>query len=197
MMIALRLSVGAYAALLVVACTPSRGPHDAHHGDGDRTSTPSVIAAAAQVRVLPGRLECVSEVLGLVDVHEAVKGESEALELLKRRAAALGAEAVTNVEFEHGEGGPRTHLSGTAVRCNNLLRGRHYDVLEKIEVTADMDHEDDALAELKSRAVARGANLLLEVRFEHGESNKTRVSATAVRAYDPATPASEDERSAR
>ena len=176
------------AALLGIGCSPeSRSAHDAH-------ALPAT-AAAARVRVLPGKLECVSEVLGLVDVHERVQDESEAVELLKRRAALLGAEAVTNVEFEHGEGGPRTHLSGTAVRCNDLLRGRRFDVLEKIEITAAMDREDDALAELKSRAIARGANLLLEVRFEHGEANTTRVSGTAVRAYDAPAPSESHTRS--
>ncbi len=174
-----------WAGLLAGGCAPEgRGAHDARHPSDDGVALVGN-AAAARVRVLPGKLDCVSEILGLVDVHEAVKGEGAALELLKRRAASLGADAVTNVEFEHGEGGPRTHLSGTAVRCNDLLRGRRFAVIEKLEVLAPMDHEEDALAELKSRAVARGANLLLEVKFEHGEGSRTRVTATAVRAYDP------------
>lgn len=173
------------AGLLAAGCAPEgRNAHDAQHHAEDGVAVGGNAAAAARVRVLPGKLDCVSEVLGLVDVHERVEGEGEALELLKRRAALLGADAVTNVEFEHGEGGPRTHLSGTAVSCNDLLRGRRFAVIERLEATAPMDHEEDALAELKSRAVARGANLLLEVRFEHGEGSRTRVTATAVRAYD-------------
>ena len=78
------------------------------------------------MRVLPGEAECTAEVLGLVDVHEPVKSTAEGLELLRRRAAVLGAEAVVGVEFEHGEGGAeKTLLSGTAVRCKDLLRGRN------------------------------------------------------------------------
>ena len=56
-------------------------------------------------------------------------------------------------------------------------------MIAKIEASAKMEHEDDALAELKRTATARGANLILEVRFEHGEGNKTKISGTAVRAY--------------
>lgn len=151
-----------------------------------RLQDPAIIDAAARVKILPGSLECTAEVLGLVDVHEPVKSTAEGLELLRRRAAVLGAEAVTNVEFEHGEGGAeKTHLSGTAVRCHDLLRGRKYDVIAKIEATAEMEHEDDALAALKKTATARGANLILEVHFEHGEGEKTKITGTAVRAYNP------------
>jgi uncharacterized protein YbjQ (UPF0145 family) len=43
--------------------------------------------------------------------HEA------ALDVVRRRAAELGADAVVGVEFHHGEGdGQPTHLSGLAVR---------------------------------------------------------------------------------
>jgi hypothetical protein len=58
-----------------------------------------------------------SEVLGVVDAHVPMGGHDKALEVLRRRAAALGADAVVGVEFHHGEGeGEPTHLSGLAVR---------------------------------------------------------------------------------
>ena len=176
----------ATSALSALGCAPALpSPHHAEDTRADGAlSDPAVVAAASRVRVIPGKLECVSELLGLVDVHERVDSQAAALELLKRRAAVLGADAVTGVEFEHGEAGEATHLSGSAVRCKDLLRGRQYEVLGKIEVTAEMDHEDDALAELKSRARARGANLIIEVGFEHGDAKKTRVVGTAVRAFE-------------
>jgi uncharacterized protein YbjQ (UPF0145 family) len=183
----------------LTACTPARYPreegpsehaegggrdHDHDEAPDPRLRDPSVIAAAARVQVLPGELGCTSEVLGLVDVHEPVKSTAEGLEVLRRRAALLGAEAVVGVEFEHGEGGgEKTHLSGTAVRCNDLLRGRKYDVLEKLEVAGAMEHEEDALRELERRARARGANLILDVHFDHGEGDRTKLTGTAVRAY--------------
>ena len=180
----------ATSALFAVGCAPSM--RSAHHAEAARSddalADPAVVAAASRVRVIPGKLDCASELLGLVDVHEHVDSQAAALELLKRRAALLGADAVTGVEFEHGEAGEATHLSGSAVRCKDLLRGRRYDVLGKIEVTAAMDHEDEALAELKARARARGANLIIDVGFEHGDATITRVVGTAVRAFESPTP---------
>ena len=182
-----------FVAVAAVGCTPPpRSAHEAgesaEHDEAPdpRLQEPSVIAAAERVKVMPGELTCSQEVLGLVDVHEPVKSTAEGLELLRRRAALLGADAVIGVEFEHGEGGvEKTHLSGTAVRCNDLLRGRKYDVIGKLEVTASMEHEDDALRELKSKATARGANLILDVHFEHGEGDRTKLTGTAVHAYYP------------
>ena len=61
-----------------------------------------------------GRL---TDVLGVVDAHEEMGRHSEALDELRREAAALGADAVLGVEFHHGEAqGEPTHLSGLAVR---------------------------------------------------------------------------------
>jgi uncharacterized protein YbjQ (UPF0145 family) len=146
---------------------------------------PSVIAAAQKVRVIQNdRLDCPSEVMGLVDIHEPVHNEQQALDVLKRKAAKLGAEAVIGVEFHHGEPGEEpTHLSGMAVRCRDLLQGRSYSVLEKIEIKGAMGKEDDAEAELLARATALHADLIVDMGFEHGEggSQPTRVWGTAVK----------------
>ena len=146
---------------------------------------PSVIAAAQRVRVIQNdRFECASEVMGLVDIHEPVQNEQQALDVLKRKAAKLGAEAVIGVEFHHGEPGEEpTHLSGMAVRCRDLIKGRSYSVLGKIEIKGAMGKEDDAEAELMARAAAMHADLVLDMGFEHGEggSQPTRVWGTAVK----------------
>ncbi len=58
-----------------------------------------------------------AEVVGVVDAHEPMGRHGSALQVLRERAAALGADAVVGVEFHHGEGeGEPTHLSGLAVR---------------------------------------------------------------------------------
>ncbi len=184
-------------AFVFAGCMPSRPAATSNESDEKeqaeerehaeervKMQDPRIVAAAALVKVVPGGMECPTEVLGVVDVHEPVKSTAEGLDLLRRRAALLGAEAVTGVEFEHGEGGAeKTHLSGTAVRCHDLLRGRKYDVLGKIEATAEMGHEEDAIPLLNKEARAKGANLILEVHFEHGEGDRTKVSGTAVHAY--------------
>jgi uncharacterized protein YbjQ (UPF0145 family) len=146
---------------------------------------PKLVAAASKVRVIQNnQLDCPSEVMGLVDIHQPVKTQDQALEVLKRKAAKLGADAVMGVEFHHGEPGEEpTHLSGMAVRCNDLLKGREYTVLEKIEIKGKMGKEDDAEAELLSRAGAMHADLVIGMGFEHGEggSEPTRVWGTAIK----------------
>jgi uncharacterized protein YbjQ (UPF0145 family) len=146
---------------------------------------PSLVAAASKVRVIQNeKLECPSEIMGLVDIHQPVKTQEQALEVLKRKAAKLKADAVIGVEFHHGEPGEEpTHLSGMAVRCNDLLKGREYTVLEKIEIKGKMGKEDDAEAELLSRAGAMHADLVIAIGFEHGEggSEPTRVWGTAIK----------------
>jgi uncharacterized protein YbjQ (UPF0145 family) len=145
----------------------------------------TLAAAASRIRVIQNnQLECPSEVLGLVDIHQPVKSEDEALDVLKRKAAKLRADAVVGVEFHHGEPGEEpTHLSGMAVRCNDLIKGRPYQVLQKIEVQGKMGKEDDAERELMDRASALHADLVVDMGFEHGEggSQPTRVWGTAIK----------------
>jgi uncharacterized protein YbjQ (UPF0145 family) len=148
-------------------------------------SDPAVIAAAEKVKVIQNdHIECATELVGLVDIHEPVESVDQALTVLRRKAAKMGAEAVTGVEFHHGEPGEEpTHLSGMAVRCKDLIKGRHYEALGRIEVKGKMGHEDDADKELLERASAMGADLVIDIGFEHGEgsSEPTRVWGTAVR----------------
>ena len=148
---------------------------------------PITRAAAAKLKVMQtGDLGCVSEALGVVDVHEKMPTEAQALDILKRRAVVIGAEGITGVEFHHGEGGSEvTHLSGMAVRCRDILHGRKYDVIKELDIAGAMGKEDDAFEQLKKAALATGANLVLNVKFEHGEGpdGKTHVYGTAVRAY--------------
>ena len=167
---------------------------DDHDGDADDhlahhpvPTDAATVAAAAKVKVLnDSSLSCASQVLGIVDVHEPVESDEAALDILRRRAAALGAEAITGVEFRHGNGHERTHMSGTAVRCKDLLNGRQYDVLDRIVIKAKMGGEDEAFDELKRRARTVGANLILDAKFRHGESASEGVvvSGVAVRAYE-------------
>jgi hypothetical protein len=63
------------------------------------------------------KLDRYAEVVGVIDVHEGMGDERVALQSLREKAAAMGADAVIGVEFHHGEGeGEPTHLSGMAVR---------------------------------------------------------------------------------
>lgn len=68
------------------------------------------------------KLDRPTEVVGVIDEHEPSGRQDAAFALLRRRAAAMGADAVVGVEFHHGEEkGEPTHLSGLAVRYVDRL----------------------------------------------------------------------------
>jgi hypothetical protein len=86
------------------------------------SNAPETVAAAqgdpSRVLVLQStHLERPAEVVGVIDAHVPMGSHEAALDVVRRRAAELGADAVVGVEFHHGEGeGQPTHLSGLAVR---------------------------------------------------------------------------------
>ncbi len=85
------------------------------------TDAPGIAAPqgdASRILVLEGtHLDRPAEVVGVIDAHMPMGSHEAALDLVRRRAAQMGADAVVGVEFHHGEGeGQPTHLSGLAVR---------------------------------------------------------------------------------
>lgn len=192
------LSTGCGAAALPAAVGASNGGDvkEEHHGSEaeeleEHHALPTdaaTVARAEHVQVLETRaLGCATEALGPVDVHEKMETTDAALRVLKLRAAALGADAVTGVEFEHGEGGKApTHLAGMAVRCRDLLHGRSYDVIGEVSVRGKMGHEEDAFDDLRKKASAMHANMVIGINFDHGEADGEGplVKGTAVRVHD-------------
>lgn len=57
-----------------------------------------------------------TEMVGVLDFHSNAQSEDKGFDELRRHALAIGAEAVIGAEFEHGESGAPSHLSGVAVR---------------------------------------------------------------------------------
>lgn len=193
---AMRLLIPALVCSMSFACAgQSRhavagGDHeasvDADHDDDDKIpDDPATVAKAASVKIMQtGDIGCPVEALGPVDVHTKMESTSQALEGLKRRAAAMGADAVLHVEFEHGEGGSEpTHLAGMAVRCNDLIKGRAYDVIGSLEVKGEMGKEERAYSSLMAKAAAMNADLVIQVTFAHGEGGdeKPTVSGKAIK----------------
>lgn len=158
------------------------GDAPAAEDDHDEDAAP-LPATPSPVLVLQGAPTQPSEAIGLIDVHSKSADQPFALERLKQRAERLGADAVIDVEFHHGEpGGEPSHLSGTAVRFRDLLQGRPYDTIGELRATADMGDEASALRHLREQARAAGASLVIGVEFVHGEGNdRTEVHGTAVR----------------
>jgi uncharacterized protein YbjQ (UPF0145 family) len=187
----MRILMSVLALAVVTGCggAAGRGAESAKgevEEDEPLPTDPVTIAKAKNVRVLQNEsLGCPTEVLGPVDVHRKMESTDKALEGLKLRAAAVGADAVSNVEFEHGEGGEApTHLAGLAVRCRDIIRGRPYDVVGKLVVHKPMGKEEEAFADLKAQATALHANLILDVKFIHGEGGEgegTTMTGTAAR----------------
>ncbi len=148
--------------------------------------TPELEAKAAKVRVVQNadNLGCPTEVVGLVDVHEPVKTEDQALRELRLDAARLDADAVVGVEFHHGEPGEEpTHLSGEAVRCHDLLQGRSYDVIGSVDVVEKMGSEEALYAAMRHKAKSMGADLILDLKFDHGdgEGQPLKMTGTAIK----------------
>ncbi len=126
------------------------------------------------------------EVVGAIDVHEPSGYESRGVADLRAKAAQLGAEGLVNVESHPpAPGEDVTHFSGLAVRFRDLLRGRPYEIIGEVDVDASMLHEDEAYAELRRRARAMHADLLLGVRFDHGDgTGPLHMRAQAIRVLD-------------
>lgn len=80
------------------------------HGDGDEPSHLSGMA----VRV--GRPLPAYQVISRVEVDTDEDAEDKGLPELQRKAAAVGADEIIGIEFEHGEGKQPSRLSGLAVR---------------------------------------------------------------------------------
>ena len=175
--------VACLAILLLPGCMEAFYDHDEEAEHHSRVYVSP--EAVARVRLLESNdAGQPTEVLGIVDAHQRNGREREALDEIRRAAAALGADAVLGVEYHHGESKDEpTHLSGLAVRFRNLLRDEPYDVLEKIEIRTDMDHEEQANDALKRRAAALHADLVIGIHYEHGEggSQPVLLSGTAIR----------------
>ena len=148
-----------------------------------RRGTPEE-AARVQVLYLGTEPKGPTEVLGVVDVHEPGNNEQQGLEIMRERAAAMHADAVIGVEF-HRDDKDFTDLSGLAVRYNDLLRDRSYDVLEVIRVHEGEGKDGDAMGELRRRASALNADLIIDVSWHDNDAEKdgTYLSGTAIRYH--------------
>ena len=93
------------------------GGADVTGDDVADASEPMLSPTARKVIVLVDkRVDRPTEVLGVFDFHSAATSEDKGFDELRRRAAEIGADAVIGAEFEHGDDGGPSHLSGMAVR---------------------------------------------------------------------------------
>jgi uncharacterized protein YbjQ (UPF0145 family) len=120
-----------------------------------------------------------AEVVSVLDVRAGDR--SDAIDELRDRAADVGADEVVDTGTANGRDGTAAH--GMAVRYRDPYRGRAYDLVGPVEVSAWEGHEDEALDELRERALAIHADLIVDVRFHYGEGGPgpTSLSGIALR----------------
>jgi hypothetical protein len=194
----------ALAACSVVGCWPSwqygRGSHGmtsasigllrdpGHPGIDTAQITDADRNAGEHVQVLgslddrPG-----SEVLAALDVAEAAPDQGRGLSDLRAMAARLGADAIADVEVTPPRPGEtESHFCALAVRYQNVLADRPFDVIAQIEVRAPLI--DQAYAELQQRAQAMHADYLRNVQYTPPDgTGQLRLRAEVIRML-PAAP---------
>lgn len=117
----------------------------------------------------------------VLDFHTSAESEDKGFEALRMRAAQLGADAVIGAEFEHGEEGELSHLSGMAVKYFTP-DDSPYDVLGDIDVVTPEDAEDKGMEELQARAARMGADEIRNIHFSHGEEGgESHLTGVAVK----------------
>ena len=92
-------------------------------GESEEDDGPSLVVTyplppdVARVQILADKHPKRSaEVLAVFDFHTDADSEDKGFDQLRLAAARVGADAVIGAEFEHGEDGGKSHLSGMAVR---------------------------------------------------------------------------------
>jgi uncharacterized protein YbjQ (UPF0145 family) len=120
-------------------------------------------------------------VVAVLDFHTDAKAKEKGFDELRRKAAELGADAVTSAQFEHGDGDEPSHLSGMAVKyATNDARA--YDVLGEIDIATKEDDDDKGFDQLLAKARALGADEVRAISFDHGaEGGTSHLKGTAVR----------------
>ena len=119
------------------------------------------------------------EVISVINVREG--DGAGAVSGMRDRAATAAADEVVDVGVERGSDGAVAH--GMAVRYSDPIAGRPFYLVGAVEVSAYEGHEDEALDELRARALAIHADLIVDVRFHYGEGGDgpTSLSGIALR----------------
>lgn len=120
------------------------------------------------------------DVIAVFDLHTSADSQDKGFDELRQRAGDLGADAVIDAEFEHGDDGGPSHLSGMAVRYTP--QPEHYEEIGPIDIQTPENATDKGLDEMRRRGLAMGADEIVGVTFEHGDDGApSRLHGTAVR----------------
>ena len=111
-----------------------------------------------------------TEIIAVFDVHTKADSQDKGFDELRRRAYAMGADAVIGAEFEHGDGDEPSHLSGMAVKF--CAPRPAYDPIGQIDIPSNEDDEDKGLDKMREEAREMGADEVVNVQFEHGDDGQ-------------------------
>jgi len=122
-----------------------------------------------------------SEVIAALDVAEAAPEQSRGLSDLRAMAARLDADAIADVEVTPPRPGEtESHFCALAVRFQDVLADRPFDVIAQIEVRSPLI--DQAYAELQQRAQAMHADYLRNVQYTPPDgTGQLRLRAEVIR----------------
>lgn len=123
-------------------------------------------------------------VVAVLDFHTAAESQDKGFEELRARATALGADEVIGAEFEHGEKGEPSHLSGMAIKYQPDDT-RAYKVIGNIDIATPEDADDKGFDKMRSRGRELGADKIVDVVFKHGEEGgMSHLTGVAVKHVD-------------
>ena len=160
----MRISSVAFA-FAVVGCTPVRPGVQSPYVPEIGESSGSLHLLVTTAQTCPRGHDC--DIVEVVDLHTTATSEDKGFDELRARAEAEHADAVIGAEFEHGDGGEPSHLSGVIIRYGNPVPP-HVDVGE-IDVPSDPATQDKGLRELTARGHQMGGDQVIDVTFEHGD----------------------------
>jgi uncharacterized protein YbjQ (UPF0145 family) len=135
------------------------------------------------VRVFTGdAADCPSEALGVVN-ERAFGDEAAALERLKEKAHAMGADAIVGYRTT-SSGVTGTDLAGVAIHCAKLTEDRPIETIEHLEVPVTPGAEQEAFDELLARANSLDASLVTEVHLERDKDGTgSKVVGKAIKYH--------------
>ena len=143
-------------------------------------------SAGEHVEVLRSLDDHAGEVLAALDIAEAASDQWRGLSDLRAVAARLGADAIADLEVTPPRPGEtEAHFCAFAVRYQDVLDHRAFEVISVIEVQAALI--DEAYAELRLRAEAMSADYLRNVQYTPPDaSGRMRLRAEAIRVQHTA-----------
>jgi uncharacterized protein YbjQ (UPF0145 family) len=121
-------------------------------------------------------------ILEILDLHTSATSEDKGFDELRARAAAAGADAVIGAEFEHGDDGGQSHLSGVLVHYSSPPPP-HSD-LGEIDIPSNEDDQDKGMAAMSERMREMGGDQVINVTFEHGDDGAQGHLRGMVIKYD-------------